>query len=131
MLDETNHEPELLAVIMCMLISCAGGVARELSNFETHFSVKRFVSTLTTAAFSGMIIGLFLPDFEHKNWVLAVSGMSGVVGVSILDYFATVFKAIMLHVASSAVGHQIEIKDKVKTDQKDKSNTKQKKKKAN
>ena len=114
MIEETNHEPELLAIIMCMLISCAGGVARELANFETKFNAKRFVSTLTTAAFSGMIIGLFLPDFEHKNWVLAASGMAGVVGVSILDYFAAIFKAILLHIASSTVGHQIEVKKKNK-----------------
>lgn len=112
MFENNNHEPELLAVLMCILISCAGGVARELANFETSFNVKRFISTLATASFSGMIIGLFLPDFEHKNWILALSGMSGVVGVSILDYFAIIFKAIVQHLASSAIGQQIEIKDK-------------------
>lgn len=116
MLENNNHEPELLAVLMCVLISCAGGIARELANFETCFNVKRFIGTLATASFSGMIIGLFLPDFEHKNWILALSGMSGVVGVSILDYFAAIFKVVIQHLASSMTGQQIDIKEKKKED---------------
>lgn len=112
--NNTGHEPEYLAVFMCAILSCLGGIARELSNFELCFNLKRFISTLVTASFSGIIIGLFLPDFEHKNWVLACAGVSGVVGVSILDYFTGIFKAILLHVTSSVIGHEIEIEEKTK-----------------
>lgn len=119
--NNTNgHEPEYLAIFMCAILSCLGGIARELSNFESCFNLKRFISTMTTASFSGIVIGLFLPDFEHKNWVLAVSAMSGVVGVSILDYFSEIFKAILLHVTSSVIGHKIEIKEKTKKTHKNK-----------
>lgn len=112
--NNTGHEPEYLAIFMCAILSCLGGIARELSNFESCFNLKRFISTLVTASFSGIIIGLFLPDFEHKNWVLACAGVSGVVGVSILDYFTSIFKAILLHVTSSAIGHKIEIEEPIK-----------------
>jgi len=112
--NNTGHEPEYLAIFMCAILSCLGGIARELSNFESCFNLKRFISTLVTASFSGIIIGLFLPDFEHKNWVLACAGVSGVVGVSILDYFTGIFKAVLLHITSSAIGHEIKIEEKAK-----------------
>ena len=118
--NNTGHEPEYLAIFMCAILSCLGGIARELSNFESCFNLKRFISTLVTASFSGIIIGLFLPDFEHKNWVLACAGVSGVVGVSILDYFTGIFKAILLHVTSSAIGHKIEIEEPIKKSRKHK-----------
>lgn len=119
--NSTGHEPEYLAIFMCAILSCLGGIARELSNFESCFNFKRFISTLVTASFSGIIIGLFLPDFEHKNWVLACAGVSGVVGVSILDYFTSIFKAVLVHVTSSAIGQKIEIEEKAKKKNKRKS----------
>lgn len=112
--NNTGHEPEYLAIFMCAILSCLGGIARELSNFESCFNLKRFISTMVTASFSGIVIGLFLPDFDHKNWVLAASAMSGVIGVSILDYFSEIFKAILMHVASSAIGHEIKVKERAK-----------------
>ena len=122
--NNTGHEPEYLAICMCAILSCLGGIARELSNFESCFNLKRFISTMVTASFSGIIIGLFLPDFDHKNWVLACAGVSGVVGVSILDYFSDIFKAILKHIASSAIGHEIEVKERAKRIYKNKKKTK-------
>ena len=119
--NNTGHEPEYLAIFMCALLGCMGGIVKELSNFESCFNARRFFSTLITAAFSGIIIGLFIPDFEHKNWVLAMSGISGVVGVSILDYFTSIFKVVLQHVASHALGQKIEIENKHKKPRKRKT----------
>lgn len=111
MLENNNHEPELLAVILCGVLACAGGIARELSNFDSCFNLRRFLGNLFISAFSGVIIGLFLPDFEHKNWVLAAAGCSGLCGCAIVDYFIAIFKSVIQQLASSMAGHQIEIKD--------------------
>jgi len=108
-MQESNHEPEILAVIMCGLLACAGGIARELANFDNSFNIKRFFGNLFISSFSGVMIGLFLPDFEHKNWVLAAAGCAGLCGCAIVDYFAAIFKAVIQHVASQAVGHTIEV----------------------
>lgn len=110
--NNTGHEPELLGVILCAILACLGGVARELSNFEACFNLRRFISNLAVASFSGILIGLFLPDFEHKNRVLAAAGCSGLMGCAVVDYAVNVFKAIIQHLASQAVGHQIDINDK-------------------
>lgn len=112
--NNTSHEPEYLGIALCAILACLGGIARELSNFESCFNVKRFFSTLFVASFSGIIIGLFLPDFTHKNWILALSGMSGVVGVSIIDYFTDVFKVILLHSIKHITGQEIDFGKKKK-----------------
>ena len=118
MLENNNHEPELLAVILCGVLACAGGIARELSNFDSRFNLRRFLGNLFISSFSGVIIGLFLPDFEHKNWVLAAAGCSGLCGCAIVDYFTAIFKSVVRQLASSMAGHQIEIKDKDDTTKK-------------
>lgn len=117
MMENNSHEPEVLAVIMAMIIAMAGGCAKELSNFETCFNKKRFFSNIFVSGFCGLLCGLMIPSFEHKNVIMFCAGISGVLGISILDYCGELFKAILKHIASSAVGHQIDIKTK-KTRQK-------------
>ena len=112
MLENNNHEPELLAVLAAVVIAMFGGAARELSNFETCFDKKRFFSNVIVSGFAGLLVGLAAPEFEHKNIVFIFAGISGTLGISIINYAGELVKAILKHMASSAIGHQIEIKDK-------------------
>ena len=120
--NNTGHEPEYLAIFMCAILAALGGIARELSNFEACFNLRRFLSNIFISSFSGIIIGLFVPDFDHKNWILAAAGVSGLCGCALMDYFTSIFKAILLHVTSSAIGHKIEIEKVTKKSRKRKSN---------
>lgn len=126
MLDNNNtgHEPEYLAIFMCTILAALGGVARELSNFDTCFNLRRFLSNIFVAGFAGCLVGLAAPEFEHKNIVMICAGISGLMGCAIIDYLTAIFKAIMLHVASKTVGHTIEVKERAKRIHKNKKKTK-------
>jgi len=112
--NNTGHEPEYLAIFMCAILAALGGIARELSNFEACFNLRRFLSNIFISSFSGIIIGLFLPDFDHKNWVLAAAGCAGLCGCAIVDYLVAIFKTIILHVASSTIGKDIKVKERTR-----------------
>jgi len=38
--NNTGHEPEYLAIFMCTILAALGGVAKELSNFESCFNKR-------------------------------------------------------------------------------------------
>ena len=112
MIENNNHEPELLAVIMAIIIAMFGGAAKELASFETCFNKKRFFSNIIVSGFAGLLVGLAAPEFEHKNFVMIAAGVSGTMGISIVNYCGEILKAILHHFASQAVGHQLEVKEK-------------------
>lgn len=111
MLENNNHEPELFAVLTAIIIAMFGGAAKELANFETCFNKKRFFSNIIISGFAGLLVGLAAPEFEHKNFVMIAAGISGTLGISILNYAGELFKAILKHIASSALGQQIDVKE--------------------
>jgi len=114
MLENNNHEPELLAVIMAVIIAMFGGAAKELANFETCFNKKRFFSNIIVSGFAGLLVGLAAPEFEHKNFVMIAAGVSGTMGISIVNYCGEILKAVLRHFASQAVGQQLDVKEKKK-----------------
>ena len=87
--------PEILTVFLCFILALLGGVAKELSKAEEEFEWRRFFKNVFIAGFCGIIIGLFAPDFEHKNWIMACAGISGVAGIAFLDFCFDVFKTIV------------------------------------
>ena len=112
--NNTGHEPEYLLILFSGLVALMGGVAKELSDFNSCFNLRKFLSNIFISFFSGVILSLFLNDFEHKTIVMGLAGCSGLCGVAIIDYLTHIFKAIMLHVASQAVGREIKVKEPVK-----------------
>ena len=112
MLHENNHEPEILAVVMAVIIAMFGGAAKELARFETCFNKKRFFSNIIVSGFAGLLVGLAAPEFEHKNFVMIAAGISGTMGISIVNYCGEILKAVLHHFASQAVGHNLDVKDK-------------------
>lgn len=87
--------PEILTVFLCFILALLGGVAKELSKAEEEFEWRRFFKNVFIAGFCGIIIGLFAPDFDHKNWIMACAGISGVAGIAFLDFCFDVFKTII------------------------------------
>ena len=115
MIDNTNntgHEPEYLLIFMCIIISCLGGIAKELSNFESCFNARRFFSNVFISGFCGLLVGLAAPEFEHKNLIMIAGGISGTMGISLVNYLGELFRALLHHIASTTLGHEIEIKEK-------------------
>jgi len=122
--NSTGHEPEYLLIVFSGIIAMMGGVAKELSNFESCFNLRRFLSNIFISFFSGVILSLFLNDFEHKTIVMGLCGCAGLTGCAIVDYFTAIFKALIIHAASKAVGHDIKIEEKNKKSHKHKSKSK-------
>jgi hypothetical protein len=116
MLDNNNtgHEPEYLLIIFSGIIAMMGGVCKELSNFESCFNLRKFLSNIFISFFSGVILSLFLNDFEHKTIVMGLAGCAGLTGCAMVDYFTAIFKALVIHAASKAVGHEIKVKERAK-----------------
>ena len=112
--NNTGHEPEYLLILFSGLIALMGGVAKELSDFNSCFNLRKFLSNIFISFFSGVILSLFLNDFEHKTIVMGLAGCSGLMGCAIIDYLTAIFKAVMLHIASKTVGHEIEVKERAK-----------------
>lgn len=113
--NNTGHEPEYLAIFMACVIAMFGGVVKELSNFETCFNARRFFSNVLISGFCGLLVGLAAPEFEHKNLVMIAAGISGTMGISIVNYIADLSKVIIRHLASQAIGHEIKAEDIKKT----------------
>ena len=114
MLENANnngHEPEYIVIFLATLIAMVGGAARELSNFESCFNAKRFFSNIIVSAFAGCIVGLFCENFEHKTLILAISGISGTLGASLINYLGDLLIVILHHFASQVVGHKITEKE--------------------
>lgn len=112
--NNTGHEPEYLVIFMASIIAMLGGICKELSNFESCFNVKRFFSNVLISGFCGLLVGLAAPEFEHKNLVMICAGISGTMGISIINYVADLSKVIIKHLASQAIGHEIEVKERAK-----------------
>lgn len=110
--NNTGHEPEFLMVFMAFIIATFGGVIKELSNFETCFNARRFFSNVLVSGFCGLLVGLTAPEFEHKNLVMIAAGISGTMGISLVNYLGDLFKVILHHVASQALGKDIETKER-------------------
>lgn len=119
--NNTGHEPEYLLIIFSGIIAMMGGVCKELSNFESCFNLRKFLSNIFISFFSGVILSLFLNDFEHKTVVMGLAGCAGLTGCAIVDYFTAIFKALIIHAASKAVGHEIEIEEPIKKHRKNKA----------
>lgn len=119
--NNTGHEPEYLLILFSGLVALMGGVAKELSDFNSCFNLRKFLSNIFISFFSGVILSLFLNDFEHKTVVMGLAGCSGLCGVAIIDYLTHIFKAIILHVASQAVGREIKVKEPIKKHHKHKT----------
>ncbi len=96
-----THEPEYLTLMMCFILALLGGTARELSKQEECFSWRRFLSNIFVSSFCGILIGLFAPDFDHKNWVMAAAGIAGTAGVSFLDFCWDVLQSIITKMAEN------------------------------
>lgn len=116
--NNTGHEPEYLVIFMASIIAMFGGVVKELSNFETCFNARRFFSNVVISGFCGLLVGLAAPEFEHKNLVMIAAGISGTMGISIVNYIADLSKVIIRHLASQAIGHEIKAEDIKKTHRK-------------
>lgn len=128
MIDNTNntgHEPEYLLILLSGLVALMGGIARELSNVDSCFNVRKFFSNIFISFFSGVILSLFLNDFEHKTIVMGLAGCSGLCGIAIIDYFTSIFKAILLNTASKALGREIKVTERARNIRK--ANNKRKK----
>ncbi len=93
--DSGAKYPETLTVFLCFILALLGGTAKELSKKEEEFEWKRFFKNIFISGFCGIIIGLFAPDFDHKNWIMACAGVSGVAGIAFLDFCFDVLKTVI------------------------------------
>ena len=98
--EPNNHYPEVLTVFLCFILALLGGTAKELSKKEEEFEWRRFFKNIFVSGFCGIIIGLLAPDFEHKNWIMAASGIAGLSGVAFLDFCVEVLKTIIIKTAN-------------------------------
>ncbi len=98
-MENGSREPEYLTLFLCFILALLGGTAKELSKLDTEFQWRRFLSNVFISGFCGIIIGLFAPDFEHKNWIMAAAGVSGVAGIAFLDYCFDILKTVVNHIA--------------------------------
>ena len=113
--NNTGHEPEYLAIFMCTILACLGGIVKELSNFESCFNVRRFFSNVLISGFCGLLVGLAAPEFEHKNLVMIAAGISGTMGISLVNYIADISRVVIKHLASQTIGKEISYEDIKKT----------------
>lgn len=100
MIENNSRDPEYLTIFLCFLLAILGGTAKELSKFDTAFNWRRFLSNVFISGFCGIMVGLFAPDFEHKNWLMAAAGISGTAGIAFLDYCYEILKAIVKNLAN-------------------------------
>ena len=115
--NNTGHEPEYLVMFMACIIAMFGGICKELSNFESCFNVRRFFSNVLISGFCGLLVGLAAPEFEHKNLVMIAAGISGTMGISLVNYIADISRVVIKHLASQTIGKEISYEDikKVRT----------------
>ena len=67
MIENGNRDPEYLTLFLCFILAVLGGTAKELSKIDECFTWKKFESNIFIADLFVIIIGLFAPDYEHKN----------------------------------------------------------------
>lgn len=94
-MDNGTREPEYLTLFLCFILALLGGTAKELSKMEECFEWRRFFANVFISGFAGIIIGLFAPDFQNKNWLMAAAGIAGVAGISFLDFCIDVLKTVL------------------------------------
>lgn len=94
-MDNGTREPEYLTLFLCFILALLGGTAKELSKMEECFEWRRFFSNVFVSGFCGILIGLFSPEFEHKNLIMFAAGISGVCGIAFLDFCVDVLKTII------------------------------------
>ena len=110
-----GHEPEYLVMFMACIIAMFGGICKELSNFESCFNVGRFFSNVLISCFCGLLVGLAAPEFEHNNLVMIAAGISGTMGISLVNYIADISRVVIKHLASQTIGKEISYEDIKKT----------------
>ena len=98
MFDNSKHS-EFLTVVFCFILALLGGTVKELSKDDEQFCLKVFAKNVFISGFCGIIIGLFAPDFEHKNWIMAAAGISGVAGIAFLDFCVDILQFIIKRLA--------------------------------
>lgn len=99
-IDNGNREPEYLTLFLCFLLALLGGTAKELSKLDEGFTWRTFFANVFISGFAGILVGLFAPDFEHKNWIMAAAGISGVLGISFLSFCGDILKLIITNLAN-------------------------------
>lgn len=95
MIENGSKEPEFFTIFLCFILALLGGTARELSKANEKFEWKRFFSNIFISGFCGLMVGLAAPDFEHKNWIMIIAGISGTAGTQFLDFCFEVLKAAL------------------------------------
>lgn len=101
MTEDSSKYSEILTIFLCFILALLGGTAKELAKVEDTFSWQKFFRNVFVAGFSGLIISLFAPDFEHKNWVIAFSGIAGFSGTVFLDFAFEVLKETIRKLANT------------------------------
>ena len=102
-----------MTLFLCFILAVLGGTAKELSKIDECFTWKKFGSNVFIAGFCGIMIGLFAPDFEHKNWIMCAAGISGVMGIAFLNFCEELLKEVISNIAHNHI-------DKVNTKKKEK-----------
>ena len=101
MIENGNRDPEYLTLFLCFILAVLGGTAKELSKIDECFTWKKFGSNVFIAGFCGIMIGLFAPDFEHKNWIMCAAGISGVMGIAFLNFCEEILKEVISNIANN------------------------------
>jgi hypothetical protein len=95
MQEQGAKYPEVLTVFLCFILALLGGTAKELSKSEEAFTWRNFLKNIFVSGFCGIIVGLFAPDFDHKNWIMVCAGISGVAGIQFLDFCTEILKTVI------------------------------------
>lgn len=99
-MESQNREPEYLTIFLCFILALLGGTAKELSKIDSEFKWRNFLSNLFISGFCGIMVGLFAPDFEHKNWIMAAAGIAGVSGIAFLNFCEEILRNIIQNISS-------------------------------
>lgn len=103
MIENGDRNPEYLTLFLCFILAILGGTAKELSKIDECFTWKKFGANVFIAGFCGIMIGLFAPDFEHKNWIMCAAGISGVMGIAFLNFCEEILKDIISNIANNHI----------------------------
>lgn len=107
MIENGDRNPEYLTLFLCFILAILGGTAKELSKIDECFTWKKFGANVFIAGFCGLMIGLFAPDFEHKNWIMCAAGISGVMGIAFLNFCEEILKDIIQNIANNHVNSHV------------------------
>lgn len=103
MIENGDRNPEYLTLFLCFILAILGGTAKELSKIDECFTWKKFGANVFIAGFCGIMIGLFAPDFEHKNWIMCAAGISGVMGIAFLNFCEQLLKDLITTIVNNHV----------------------------